>query len=206
MMKKNLNLKIALFLLTLGYSLPSLSMSTFVTRLKTFLPNQKQQDIRSKRSSSRVEPATPIESPWSKKITEYDKTTDITTITETSLRSSLVEKTYIQGIPYREDGISYGNEIGLIFLSPQNLVHLAVHPNYRGKGHGTWLLEQAKNHCQNQGSAKMELVAHVVAGYGSKEKTLSQKQLEAFYERSGGKKIGDSRFVFHLPPQNTKQA
>lgn len=179
-MKKLLNLKIATFLLILGYSLPTHSMTSLTSHLKNFV---------SAGSKTIIIPH--------RQVVSYNAQNDVSTVHEPEEPGDMVIK-LVAGL-YTEDGITYGNEVGKAYIKNSHFLSmLQVRPQYRKEGYGKQLFYAAKQYCKSQGSPAMEGAAYACAAYNSEYKALRQNQLKEFYIRLGCKFTIDGYFTIDL--------
>lgn len=193
-MKKLLNLKIAAFLLVLGYSLPTHSMTRLTSCLeRIFAPFQAPL-----LSNSFPEVNTP-----KREVIAYNPQTDISTIIESYRRFVAIK---LVTNMYTKDGATYGNELGQAVIKwPNHLAEMHVHPYYRNQGYGEQLFNATAQYCQDQKSSTMKWEAEAYVAYDNDKKSLKQNQLVAWYKKLGGKTTDDVHFIIDLPLKNIKQ-
>lgn len=178
-MTKFLNPKIAFFLLSFGYSLPTHSMAGLAHTLKSlFTPAQ-------------VIEHTPYLNER-REIISYNPENDVTFVLQRNpynrKKIILVDDLYFDG------QFTYGKEIGVATLFYNRLEFLKVRPEYRQQGYGTQLFEEAANYCHKQKYTLMRWKAGSFKAYENTEKMLTQPELVEFYKRRGGKTTdGDTR-------------
>jgi GNAT superfamily N-acetyltransferase len=182
-MKIGLNIKIITLLLLLGYALPTHTMSGLLSRLKCFSTQQQ---------TPAQEHHTPQGITSNYRAKEIGCHGDVTIIQEEPNVFGDVNIRAIQGL-YKEDNIAYGNEVGLVGLSPCSLDCLTVRPEWRKHGYGTLLFKEAEKYSKQMYPFMRWYVA-AYSGYGSKINGLDDEALRKFYEKLGGKTTDGCHF------------